>query len=56
MSVRGLLLPLGLQLHRTADGLDDDVLGVEVGHADEDLVGVVVVLDVNAKETFWFQF
>ena len=45
MPVGGLLLPLGLQLHRSADGLDDDVLGAEVGHVDEDLVAVVVVLD-----------
>ena len=47
MSVGGLLLALGLQLHRAADGLDDDVLGVEVGHVDEDLVRVVVVLDAG---------
>ena len=47
MPVGGLLLPLGLQLHRSADGLDDDVLGAEVGHVDEDLVAVVVVLDAG---------
>ena len=47
MSVGGLLLVLGLEVHRVAHRLDDQLLGPKVAHVHQDAIALVVHLHLG---------